>query len=532
MSVAVYNKIADLNLWLKSQTNDSLYMADIPDLLPLRWSEFKNNWEFIKDNLNAIVEDANDPDFLKEQMDDFSDFIEAQRTVASSLNPFSDREVFHQFYAVFNVLPIDIVPLNNEERQLVDDNILRVGNFVKTDFVEIKEAIIQERDERADKADAADDDYNAVVQRASVASQTSLTIEDIRIMQSLQSSITVIDFILANITSLDKTSVDPFALARVNANNPEIDIQTYASGKLVKFNYGDDLKAIANRFLGDPDKWIDIAIANGLKPPYIDEIGEKIPLIANGSSNQVSIAGTDASGYANIEKVFINQVLLLKSDTEVVEEQRQVINVRTVPISGEIILDLDGELDLDRYTISDDAHIRVFKPSTINSSFYILIPSLDPVDPDLKKEVPWFLQASASDARKAGIDLALDPSGDLIITSTSDLQLQYGLDNAIQAIKLKFAIELGELIRHPEFGFVAVQGLTNVNLPTMKDLMVESINVQIENDERFDRIEKLDIEYLNTTINNSPTTGFRITLVVRLAGSGTNVPIVFTVNVR
>ena len=56
-------------------------------------------------------------------------------------------------------------------------------------------------------------------------------------MFELQESIKAVNFILANSFSLDTSAVDPFALARQNANNPDIDINDYFSGSLVKLNY-------------------------------------------------------------------------------------------------------------------------------------------------------------------------------------------------------------------------------------------------------------------------------------------------------
>ena len=49
----------------------------------------------------------------------------------------------------------------------------------------------------------------------------------------------------------------------------DIDIDDYKSGIMVRLNFGEDLQALAARTLGNPDKWIDIAIANGLKAQFL-----------------------------------------------------------------------------------------------------------------------------------------------------------------------------------------------------------------------------------------------------------------------
>src|SRR5690606_33345440 len=156
--------------------------------------------------------------------------------------------------------------------------------------------------------------------------QISATITDANYMLTVQEGIKSVDYILANYFA-NEAAIDPFALARANADNPDINIDQYSSGRLVKLEYGEDLQSLAYKHLGDADRWIDIAIANGLKPPYLDEVGERIPLIANGDGNQINLSGTDINGNLNIDKLYINQVIFIKSDIEVSADQRKIINL-------------------------------------------------------------------------------------------------------------------------------------------------------------------------------------------------------------
>ena len=528
----IYQDVADLQLWLKIQSGDALVMSDIHDLLPRRWTQFRDKWNFIRPRIDPLVADYKDADFLKEQLDDFTDFIDSQKTSSTTVNPFEDIDIFFRFFAVFDVFIVNLTPISNDEQDIIDEEIGRVSAFTKSDFVRIKENIRRARDERADVSSASDEDYNNTFNRSSVAEQTTLTITDTRLMQILQDAIKTTDFILSNISSLDTVSIDPFALAKANANNPEIDIRSFATGRLVKLNYNEDLTMLADRYFGDPDRWIEIAIANGLKPPYTDEVGERIDLLANASGNQINIARFSGLGELNIDKVFINQVVFLQSTTQNFPEQRIVINILEVPISGDIVLELSGEADLEKYKINENAHIRVFKPNTINSGFYILIPSDEELPEDIETDIPFFLQTKGEDEKRQKIDLALDKNGDLIISPTHDLGLSFGLDNAVQAIKLKLAVEEGELHRHPDYGLLAVAGSANHNIETLKSSLVESISENISADSRFDRIERLDIEYFASNDPRFAATAFLISLSVRLAGSDAVVPITFTVNVR
>ena len=200
-----------------------------------------------------------------------------------------------------------------------------------------------------------------------------------------------------------------------------------------------------------------------------------------------------------------------------------------MPISGEIIIELAGESDLDRYKLDDNAYVRVFKPNTINSSFYIMIPSTEVLDDNAKSDIPWFLQGSDGVDKRQKIDLSLDDSGDINFNSTGDLQLSYGMSNAVQSLKLKMMVEAGELRRHPEFGLDPVQGFSNSDVALVKKILTDSINTMIKADERFAGIDSLDIEYGMTTQVNAASM-INVNLIVKLAGSGQLLPITFSIN--
>ena len=282
-----YNSIADVNLWLKIRGGDDLSLADVPSIIPLRWPYFRDSWEFIRPEIIQNMAASVDPDFLNQQINDLSKYIEQQRTSTARLNPFQDANVFFRFYAVFDNLSIQAINLTNQESQILDNEIARIETFSKNNFVDAKQQVIDYRDRITDTYGLSDPDYNRAFNKSSIPPQINATIVEANYLLTLEQAIKTVDFILANLFAVD-TSIDPFALARANANNPDVNIGQYKSGTLVKINYGESLESLATRYLGDPNKWIDIAIANGLKPPYIDEVGIRIPLLSNGSETRLT----------------------------------------------------------------------------------------------------------------------------------------------------------------------------------------------------------------------------------------------------
>lgn len=524
-----YQSIANLNLWFKQRSGDPIMLSDLPTIIPLRWTYFQANWQFLKAGLLAQVPSYFNPGYLNDMILAFDNFMVLHTYIASSINPFSNINVFYQFYAIFDNIQVEGISLTNQEKTIMQNTIALVQQYSKNDFLNIKSTITAYRDNYADLVGLDDATYNETYGRSAVAAQRTANLVDVNKLLTLQNSITSVNFILSNLFQVDAV-LDHFALARQNANNPDINIGTYASGSLVRINYGDSLETLAVKYFGDANKWLDIAIANGLKAPYIDEIGTVIPLLSNGGNNQISLSQTDVQGNYNINAVYVNQPVFLQSSTKVIPDQRTIVSIKVIPISGEIVLELDGPSNLDIYKTADNANIRVFQRDTLNSSFYVLIPSTTPLQDDRVEEVPWFLASTPNDLKQTKIDLAIDANGEINFTANGDLVLSYGLDNAIQAMRLKVITELGTLRYHPTYGLVSVVGRINGDIDSVKTLIIESLTVQVAADPRFDRIESLDVEYV---ASNSSATGVAfigINMTVRLAGGTQVIPITFTVN--
>lgn len=522
-----FRSLGELNLWFGIKTGRPLNLADIPEIIPLRWNYFRDNWEFIYQSLVRKIDAYILPDQLKRQIDALGVFISLQRNNSNTnVNPFSNSSVYSKYYSVWQNIDIANIPITRQESEIVQNKTNTVSRYIKTDFLRLRKDLYAARDEIADTIGLKDETYNTIYSRTSVRTLRTPRISDITNIQTFQEGIRTLDYILANIGGLSTIKIDPFAIARTNANNPDINIPTGNSGSYVKMFYGESLESLAYRFLGSEERWIEIAIANGLKAPYIDEIGEAILLIVNGNGNQINISGLDFQGKKNIEKLYINQVVFLQSSTVKFPDQRKILSIREVPVSGEIIIQLDGDEPLDGYLVSEGAYIRVFKPNTINSNFFVLIPSPDPVSNRLPTHNTPIAMASKEDDKLIGIDLAIGRDNDLVFTSNGDLQASFGLSNALQAMQLKLQNEQGQNPKHPTFGLPSVIG-SSQNKDDIRDAIVVSINDMVAADPRFDRIESIDVKMNKQNRGMNVAT---ISLVVRMAGSNTLVPIGFNVN--
>jgi hypothetical protein len=403
-----------------------------------------------------------------------------------------------------------------------------VRAFTKNNFLAIRKDLVVARDQIADNIGGNDPDYDRVYNRSPSRKTLNPSIDEIQASNQFQIAIDLVDSVLANENLIkSEAAIDPFAFARQNANNPEFNIGQYSSGVLVKMNYGETLQQLAQRVLGNADLWYDIAIANGLKPPYVDEIGVAIPLISNGNGNRVNVSKLGTDGRPNKDRLYINQIVLLQSSAERLPSQRVIESITEIPVSGELVLELSGEDNLDIYQTADAAYIRAYAPQTINSNFFILIPSPAPLPPNkVQKTTPWFLKSKSEDERQAGVDLYINESGELALTPAGDIQLSYGAANAMQALLILLSTEASTLARHPEYGVGYNIGDKNTNFAVVRQKLAEAVGSQILNDSRFDRLKTLTVELLDGA------SGYKVFVEVVLAGGQSVIPISFSVNTK
>jgi hypothetical protein len=527
-----YAAYSDLNLWLKVKTGDSLKLADLPALIPLRLPYIINNWVSLRSAVADRIDDSDDPSRMRSELDLFDRFVAFAVTQKTSIvKTVTNKSILSKYYTVIDQMFVDDIPSSQGEIDIVQSESNRVSKFNKNNFLTIRSQLVAGRDAIADIIGASDETYDKIYSRGPLPQSLTPSITDLVSAFLFQNGIFTVDGVLANETDLTSiASIDPFAFARTNANNPEIDIASYASGTLVKLNYGETMQGLARRTLGDGDRWIEIAIANGLKPPYIDEVGQSLQLISNGSDDQIIIAASDSFGRLNKEKVYLNQIAILQSNTERSPDQRVVISIREIPVSGDLVIQLNGSPDLSKYKTVDNASIRIFQKNTINSNFFVLIPSNEPLPPTLNKPQPWFLRSSSQDEKNAGVDLLVDEQGDLQFTPSGDIKLSYGAENAMQALKILLSTSQGSLFRYPDYGIVDVTGQFNSQPEQIKSTISESVARQILSDSRFDRLDYLAVEYLSK--GPLGASAYAVNVGVTLAGgNGTVIPISFAINI-
>lgn len=268
------------------------------------------------------------------------------------------------------------------------------------------------------------------------------------------------------------------------ANAQNIPFEVPTSKIYVPVPFGLNIEQIAARYLGDPQRWVEIATLNQLEEPYIDQTGFQLPLLSNAIGRQIIVSSN--------ENLYLQQTIILKSTTQM-QTARKIDNIIQLPNNGGFILTLSGEPNLDVFTIVDQAYMQAYLPNTVNSQQKIFIPSelAPPEYPGQLNITPPAVSQNDPLTGLSGVDLLLTDSGDLVIDNNGDFLVSYGLTNLIQALRILFSTTLNSFLIHPEYGLGVTPGtsISDLNLQQL----YQQINSQITQDPRFAGVNNLQI---------------------------------------
>jgi hypothetical protein len=406
-------------------------------------------------------------------------------------NPFNNFSGAISNVDLLDEYPLSSIALSSEDQLLINTKIDAVMQRSIKDYDAIRLQIEKTRDAYADSRGLSDVDYDAAAGRVNtyVNPQTP-TSADLLIIKSFNDFITAIDAITCTNDNVRKYIPDPFIRAQNIAGDSGIVIVKANSAQPIPFPYNGTLEGLASTYLDDPDRWIEIAILNDLKTPYIDEVGFYNFFTTSGNGNAFTIA--DATN------LFLNQEVFLSS-LAMRSERRLIVSIKQLGVSNYLIT-VDGDDDLSNFTVVQQAKMQAYLPNTINSNKIIYIPLVeipkDSANPDVR-EIPAIVDLDRQE-RLMGVDLALTDTYDLAIGPNNDIRLSTGYKNALQAIQLKLVTEKGQLPRHLEYG----TGLgIGERLDTTAKEVASDIESNLLSDPRFEAINHLTVSFEGSTVS-------------------------------
>ena len=401
--------------------------------------------------------------------------------VASTLDDvFANPDDYSSF---FEKCPLDSFQIDANIQQKIDAELASVRKLTPSDFSSFRSLTITTMMDLANTLGVGDTTVDSMYGINEPQTSRTLTTQELNLLGALND---IADgfALLAMRRPYDQLTTTDYIAGYAAASGIvfNVPVSKYA----VPMPYDMTLDQLANRYLGDPDRWIEIATINGLRDPYIDEVGFQQNLLTDGSGVYIVLS--------DVSKLNVRQAVWVGS-TAVPREKRHILNIEK--LDGNYRVTLDGADDLAKFTLASDAYIHSFLPDTVNSMQTIFIPSdQEGVISDEITRVPGVDMFDPL-LKAGGIDLMVDQSGDLIITKDGDCRMAYGMQGIEQRIRLTIATPRGALMHHPGFGFPIKPGTSIAD--TSAQQMAQSIRTMFGDDPVFDNLSNIKVKVQGPT---------------------------------
>ena len=427
------------------------------------------------------------------------------QSVDPALNVFKNPQAN---FTLMDQVPVTALSLSTAQQKAVTQVVRNARQTTVDDLKKYRATISGLSTQLANNFGAGNAFYNKIYGLPAPTKRVQpMTLDEYDILKALYDTLAAYDILTATTDIDDQNKLSSMAYVSGLASDSNIPFTIPNSKIQVPVPFGLTIEGIANRYLGDPQRWIEIATLNMLRAPYIDENGFKLPLLSNATGRQITVSSAD--------NLFVGQRVLLYSPTQS-PVPKIILNIDRLSGSSYLIT-LDGIANLDNFLLADGAYLQAYLPGTVNSQQKIFIPD-NAVLPTTANIVPPASTTSDVLVGLSKVDFLLTETGDLAVNNFGDFRLASGITNLIQAIKIKLGTPKGSILLHPEFGLGIKPGISSADVRVAE--IYKTINKLIQEDSRFAGLDNLQIVLSGPILT--------INMAVRIANNQGVYPLSFT----
>ena len=192
-------------------------------------------------------------------------------------------------------------------------------NLTISDLKEFKTVIQELSLQLSNNFGTGSEYYNELYSRQPPTSRVQpITLDEYDILKKLYDVLQGYDILTATTDIDDRNKQTNMEYVAGLADDSGIQFNTTNSKILAPVPFGLTIEAIALRYLGDSQRWLEIATLNNLREPYIDENGFLRSLLSNATGRQVTVS--------DMENLYIGQRIVLRSSTQT-QTARKILGI-------------------------------------------------------------------------------------------------------------------------------------------------------------------------------------------------------------
>lgn len=449
---AVLTPLRLINLSLKNTVGAAQQLYDMPsDIKDSLTRSLLSVWPTTKNQARDAFEAFDSGPFIKPSWSSFSSQISKTISTTTPTNPNFTSPLRNIVPTVgpganpLDEMPIGSVPLTRNLQDQISDENTRASTITRDAVTDLLSQLDKISDSLVDQTDQLElTEYEQDVHYFINDTKTELY----KLLAGGFFDNTQQEGVFSAVSPQLSTDALDF-WSRYSATN-DIPYSTPTAKIAIPLPFNSSLEQLAYTYLGDPNRWTEIASLNGLQSPYIDQDGFTRSFSANGSGNTFTVTSD--------ENLFIGQNITIASDTQR-SNTRKILAINEIS-NNIFLITLDGNDDLSSYTLAENAFLKAFLPNTVNSLQRVFIPSTEtpPNDNPLSARNLTNIPDTIEDIKLSKIDILLTPDLDIALTSDGQPLFSFGTTNLIQASILKLKTARGSLPLHPRFGVGAQIG--------------------------------------------------------------------------